>query len=310
MKISRVGGLIAAASQKAARPTLQLGSITAVQRIVLTFQQAGVFPIAVVTGVEADEVKYRLSGRGVVFLHNTEFQDPELLDSIRLGLAFLQDKCERVAFAPVNVPLFAPSTLRALLKQGGDFVTPAVGGKGGHPIILSNRVIPDILSYIGSGGLRGAMAQMRCSRTRVDVADEGIRLTFHEQTQLEAHLLAHQSSFIQPNLHFTLEQEDTIFSVRAKLLLLLIGETHSVRTASDMMAMSISKAWDTLNKLEAALGYPLILRRQGGTKGSGSDLTPRGQAFLQAFQQYEERALAQSNLVYEELLLSPGYLKP
>ena len=74
--------------------------------------------------------------------------------------------------------------------------------------------------------------------------------------------------------------------------------------------MSISKAWDTLNKLEAALGYPLILRRQGGTKGSGSDLTPRGQAFLQAFQQYEERALAQSNLVYEELLLSPGYLKP
>lgn len=306
MKISRTGGLIAAASQKASRPTLQLGSITAVQRIVMTFQQVGIFPIAVVTGVEADEVKYRLSGRGVVFLHNSEFQDPELLDSIRLGLGFLQDKCERIAFTPVNVPLFSPSTLRALLSRNGDFVTPVVDGKGGHPIILSNHVIPDILSYGGSGGLRGAMSKIQCSRTRVDVADDGIRLTFHEQAQLEAHLRSHQSDFVQPNVQFTLEQEETIFNVRSKLLLLLIGETHSVRTASDMMAMSISKAWDTLNKLESALGYPLILRRQGGQKGSGSDLTPHGRAFLQAFQAYEERALSESRRAFDEIFSPSG----
>ena len=69
---------------------------------------------------------------------------------------------------------------------------------------------------------------------------------------------------------FTLEQEGTIFSVRAKLLLLLNEETHSVRTASDMMAMSISKARDTLNKLESALNHPLLLRRQGEQKGNAS----------------------------------------
>jgi molybdate transport repressor ModE-like protein len=310
MKISQTGGLIAAASQKAARPTLQLGSITAVQRIVLTFQQAGVFPIAVVTGVEADEVKYRLSGRGVVFLYNSEFEDPELLDSIRLGLGFLQDKCERIVFAPVNVPLFAPSTLRTLLQQKGDFVTPAVNGRGGHPIVLSNAVIPEILAYSGGGGLRGAMAQMHCRRTRIAVEDEGIRLTFHEQSRLDAHLQRHAADFVQPNVQFSLEHEDAVFNVRAKLLLLLIGETHSVRTASDMMAMSVSKAWDTLNRLEAALGYPLILRRQGGQKGSGSDLTQRGQAFLQAFQAYEERALSESRRAFDDVFLPSGLLKP
>ena len=310
MKISKTGGLIAAASQKAARPTLPLGSITAIQRIVMTFQQAGIFPIAVVTGVEADEVKYRLSGRGVVFLHNNAFQDPEMLDSIRLGLHFLQNKCERIAFTPVNVPLFTPSTMQTLLDQEGDFVTPSVDGKGGHPILLSNRVIPDILSYSGGDGLRGAMAQIQCNRTRVSVEDEGILLTVHEQAQLEAHLKRQQSAFVQPNAQFTLEQEDTIFSVRAKLLLLLIGETHSVRTASDMMAMSISKAWDTLNKLETALGYPLILRRQGGQKGSGSDLTQRGLSFLRAFQAYEERALAESRRAFASVFDSSGLLNP
>lgn len=310
MKISKTGGLIAAASQKAARPTLPLGSITAVERIVMTFQQAGIFPIVVVTGVEANEVKYRLSGRGVVFLHNSEFQDPELLDSIRLGLHFLKDKSDRILFAPVNVPLFTPSTIQTLLDQEGDFVTPAVGDKGGHPILLSNRVIPDILSFTGTGGLRGAMAQIQCDRTRVEVEDNGILLTVHDQAQLVAHLKRHQSAFVQPNVQFTLEQEDTLFNVRAKLLLLLIDETHSVRTASDMMAMSISKAWDTLNKLESALGYPLIFRRQGGTKGSGSDLTPRGRAFLQAYQAYEERALAESRCAFANVFDSSGLLNP
>ena len=146
MYISKFGGLIAAASQKAARPTLELGSITVVKRIVITFQQAGLFPIVVVTGVEANEVKYQLAGRGVVFLHNQEYQDPELLDSVKIGLEFLQNKCERVVFAPSNIPLFAPDTLASLLAQTDDLVTPVYEDRGGHPVVLANGVIPSILS--------------------------------------------------------------------------------------------------------------------------------------------------------------------
>ena len=90
----------------------------------------------------------------------------------------------------------------------------------------------------------------------------------------------------------------------------MIGVTHSVRTASDMMALSPSKAWNTINKLEAALGYPLIDRRQGGQQGSGSDLTPKGAAFLAAFQRYEEQVLAYSNRQFESILRCGGLLKP
>lgn len=310
MFISKVGGLIAAASQKATKPTLRLGSITVVKRIVLTMQQAGIFPIVVVTGVEADEVKYQLAGRGMVFLYNEEYEDPELLDSVRIGLKFLQDRCERVVFTPVNVPLFSQATIRALLASEGDIVTPSFRRQGGHPIVLSGAVIPFILSYAEGGGLRGAIAAMEERRRWVEVEDEGILLTIHQEAELKEYLARHVNDFLHLYLRASLEGEEELFSARAKLLLLLIGATHSVRTASDMMALSPSKAWNTINKLEAALGYPVIDRRQGGQQGGGSDLTPRGLAFLTAFQRYEERVLSYSNEQFESILRSGGFLRP
>ncbi len=302
MIIGRVGGLIAAASKKASRPTLQLGGISVVERIVLTFQQAGVFPIVVVTGVEADEVKYRLAGRGVVFLHNEEFEDPELIDSVKIGLSFLRGKCERIVFSPVNTPIFRPDTLHALLGTAGEIVTPAYMGRGGHPILFSDTVVPDFLTWRGETGLRGVLASMPQRRTSVAVSDEGILLTIHQQSRLQAYYEEHKAAFLHPRLRLSLEREEELFNARAKLLLLLIGETHSVRTASTMMALSQSKAWDMLNKLEAALGYELITRRKGGTQGSRSDLTQQGLAFLKAWQEYEERVIDCTNGGFYQML--------
>ena len=310
MQIGKTGGLIAAASKKATRPNLKLGSITIVQQIVLTFQQAGVFPIAVVTGVEADEVKYALAGRGVVFLYNEEYQDPELFASVRIGLDFLKDTCERIVFAPANVPLFSPATLQTLLAAEGDVVTPSLRHKGGHPIVLSNGVIPGLLSYQGGDGLRGALAGMKPQRRWVEVQDEGVLLNVHRQDALKAHLKQHKADFIHPYLRLGVEGEEELFSARAKLLLLLIGKTHSVRTAGEMMALSVSKAWNILNKLEKSLGYALITRRRGGSAGSGSELTPQGEAFLRAFQCYEEEVRAFSGGRFEEMMRGSGALRP
>lgn len=310
MFISKVGGLIAAASQRATKPNLRLGSISVVKRIVLTLQQAGVFPIVVVTGVEADDVKYQLAGRGMVFVYNEAYQDPELMDSARIGLPYLQNRCERVVFAPVNVPLFSPRTLQALLAAGGDIVTPSYQHKGGHPVVLSNAVIPSILAYTGANGLRGAIASMAQRRTWVEVQDAGIALTIHRETELKHHLASHQQAFLHPYLQISLEGEEALFETRAMLLLFLIGETHSVRAASEMMALSPSKAWSIINKAEAALGYAVITRHQGGQQGSGSELTAKGLAFLIAFQQYREQVLAYSNTQFESTLRTQGFLQP
>ncbi len=300
MPISKTGGLIAAASKRVSQPTLELGGITIVKRMVLTFQQMGLFPIVVVTGVEAAEVKYQLAGRGVVFLHNEHFEDPELFDSVKIGLSFLQGKCERVVFSPVNVPLFLPSTLRALLSAEQPVAAPAYKGKSGHPVMFSDEMIAGILCWRGGDGLRGALGSLS-GRGAVEVDDEGILLSIHQQARLRQHYEANKAAFLHPRVRLSLEREEELFNARAKLLLLLIGETQSVRAAGSMMALSPSKAWDMLNKLEAALGYPLITRHKGGALGSRSELTPAGLGFLKAWQRYEEQMAAGADQAFEQL---------
>jgi molybdate transport repressor ModE-like protein len=300
LAVSKIGGLIAAASKKVTQPTLQLGGITVVERIVLTFQQMGLFPIAVVTGVEADEVKYRLAGRGVVFLYNEEFEDPELFASVKIGLAFLQGKCERIAFSPVNIPLFLPSTLRALFATEQSIVTPNFQGRGGHPVVFSDSVIPDILAWRGEEGLRGAFDSLSHMRAQIDVEDEGILLSIRQQGRLQEYYEENKAAFLHPRLRVGLEREEELFNARTKLLLLLIGETHSVRTAGNMMALSPSKAWDMLNRLEEVLGYPFIIRHRGGAQGSQSKLTPEGLAFLKGWQQYEEKIFTDAGAAFEQ----------
>ncbi len=135
MKISKFGGLIAAASKKAALPMLKVGTIPVIKRIVISFQQAGIFPIVVITGVDEDEVKYQLSNYGVIFISSEQPEQPQLLDSVKVGLRYLSGKCERIAFAPVNVPMFTPDTLIKLKNTAGKIVTPSYRGCGGHPVI-------------------------------------------------------------------------------------------------------------------------------------------------------------------------------
>lgn len=88
MQISQVGGLIAAGSKSAALPMLQVGSISIIKRIVITFQQAGVFPIVVVTGADELDVRSQLSNQGVIFIPNEHPEKSELFDSVKIGLAY------------------------------------------------------------------------------------------------------------------------------------------------------------------------------------------------------------------------------
>ena len=118
MRFGSVGAVIAAASKKDAVPLLKIGSIPIVRRIVLTLQQAGVFPIVVVTGTEELEVIRQVAPLGVVFIKNKECEKPELFSSVKLGLSYLQGKCDRVVFTPVNAPMFfAQTSIRCLQAQ-------------------------------------------------------------------------------------------------------------------------------------------------------------------------------------------------
>ena len=253
MNFRKVGGIIAVANQEVAKPLLQVGAIPIIRRIVITYQQVGVFPIVVVVGGDDEELKRELSALGVIFLKYEQGGTPELMDSVRTGLQYLQGKCSRVVFAPVNVPMFTPDTLQTLLGTEGEIVVPSWQGRGGHPIVLSDGVIPQIISYSGENGLRGALETL--PRTWVDVDDKGILANAHDEEELNRHLGVHNFSILHPALHMQLEKEESFFSARLKLLLYLIGDTNNMRTACTRSGVSHSKAWDMINRLERCLWW-------------------------------------------------------
>ncbi len=288
MHISRVGGIIAAASLKTAVPMLQIGSISIVERIVITFQQAGIFPIVIITGADEENLRYQLASYGVIFIPNEQAEAPPLFDSVKIGLRYLQGKCDRVAFTPVNVPMFTPETLTRLRQTEGAAVTPSYDGHAGHPVILSNDIIPQILSYDGENGLRGAISALGDRRVFLSVHDKGILVNVHNEQDLRSQLAEHNHAILHPMVRLSIERENSFFDARLKLLLFLISDTQNVRRACASMGLSYGKAWSMINRLEVELGYRVVTRRQGGRHGGSTLLTEQGTAFLLTYQRYEE----------------------
>ncbi len=303
---SHVGGIIAAASKKDAVPLLQIGSIPIIKRIVITYQQAGVFPIVIITGANEDEIKYQLAPHGLIFIRHEHFEKPQLFESAKIGMDFLKDKCDKIVFTPVNAPMFTPSTLKNLINCNSNIVTPSYNGIGGHPIVMNNVIIDKIFSYDGNDGMRGAISSIESERQRVSVDDEGIILSVHGEEQLQARLAVHNRSILNSFVKIYIEKEKTFFDSRAKLLLYLIGITGSVRKACDLMALSYGKAWVIINELEEKLEYAMVERKQGGSKGGNTKLTQRGIAFINAYQEFEESVIKHAHSEFERLFEKQG----
>lgn len=286
------GGIIVAAGKRAKtdepHPLLKIGSITAVKRIVLTFQQVGISPIVVVTGYGAEEIEYHLADYGVIFLRNEQYEDSQMFDSAKIGLKFLQNQCDQVVLTPVSIPMFTPETILKLMESHKKVISPSYRGKSGHPLLISAELISKILECEGNGGIRDAISKIGLNREWMNVEDEGVLRDIDDIDRLDQLVQKHNQHILHPFVRISIEKEFLFFNSRTKLLLLLIHETNSVRGACKHIALSYSKAWNMLNQLEQELGYPVVERKHGGRNGGKTYLTKDGIEFLEKFQQLEE----------------------
>ncbi len=300
----QIGALIVAAGMSKRmgefKPMLSIGSISVAQRIVATLHRSGVNRIVMVTGYNAPMLEKHLSGCGIIFLRNEHYQTTQMFDSVKIGLTYLQDKCDKVLFTPVDVPLFTAKTVEAILASGSDLACPMCQGKQGHPILIANHLIPEILRDCGEQGLKGAMDRCSVPLHRIDVEDPG---TIHDADTPEdfsALVDYHNSQLVRPVVNVTLSREMPFFDSRSAMLLMLIDETKSVRAAGKRMQLSYSSCWNTIRTLESQLNFPLVQRSQGGAGGSASDLTELGRQLLQRYIGYETRVRALAGELYEE----------
>ncbi|MBQ6273496.1 MAG: NTP transferase domain-containing protein [Oscillospiraceae bacterium] len=280
------------------KPLLNIGSISIAQRVVATFQQAGVEKIVMITGYNATALEKHLAGNGVVFLRNENYRSTQMFDSVCIGLRYLRDKCERLLFTPVDIPLFTAGTVRALLDSGAALACPAVDGETGHPTLISASLFDAILADPGDRGLRGALERCGAEMLRLPVEDRGVLHDADTPEDYKALLRYHNEQLVRPVLSLALARETVFFDSRTAMLLQLIDETRSVRTACQRMQMSYSSGWNVIRRLESQLGRTLVQRSQGGAGGGKSSLTEDGQRLLSRYEAYAAALREEAQRLY------------
>jgi molybdate transport repressor ModE-like protein len=300
----KTGALIVAAGMSKRmgefKPMLPIGSISVAQRVIATLTQAGVSKIVMVTGYNATVLERHLSGNGIIFLRNENYETTQMFDSVKIGLSYLHGKCDRVLFTPVDVPLFTAKTAKTILDSGAPLAVPMCGGKQGHPILIANELIPEILADSGEMGLKGAMDRCSAGLRRIEVEDFG---TIHDADTPEdfsALVEYHNSQLVRPVVSVSLAKEKSFFDSKIAMLLTLVDETKSVRAAGQRMQLSYSSCWNIIRTLESQMNYPLIERSQGGAGGSTSVLTSQGRELLERYNAYEKLLKEQANALYDK----------
>ena len=282
------------------KPMLNIGSISIAQRIVATFHQAGVTKIVVVTGYNAQQLERHLNNLGLVFLRNENYANTQMFDSAKIGLAYLKDKCDRIFFTPVDIPLFTSLTVTQLMETEASLACPVCEGRTGHPLLIAASLVDTLLRDPGDGGLQGAISRCGSKMTRVEVSDPGILHDADTPADYAELLSYHNAHLMRPELSVSLAREKSFFDEKTAMLLELVDETNSVRLACQRMQISYSGGWNIIRALESQLHFPLLERTQGGANGGESRLTEKGRRLLDCYTRYVSHLRQQASELFAE----------
>lgn len=168
------------------KPMLPLGNTTVIRKIIATLQKAGVEKIVVVTGYQAEVLEAHIADLKVITVRNERYAQSQMFDSAKIGFSMLVGSCRKVLFMPCDIPLFNADTVRLLLQQKKELVCPCWQNKKGHPIMIAENLLEQILHHNGDYGLHGAFANCGKKMELLPVEDWGIIYDMDTQKEYEA----------------------------------------------------------------------------------------------------------------------------
>ena len=159
------------------KPLLRLGNVTVIQYIISMFQKAGLKDIRVVIGFKALELSDLLKESGIRLIINDRFEEG-MFSSVIAGVNTLEASRGAFFLMPVDIPLVRYQTVVELMRRfqesDKEILYPCFRGKRGHPPLISVRLLPDIKSYHGKGGLRAFLRQYEEMVDNIAVIDESV----------------------------------------------------------------------------------------------------------------------------------------
>ena len=162
------------------KPLLPLGDATIIRTLIARYRSCGIGQIILVTGHNADLLEEHVSDLDIHCCRNENYASSDMFESVKIGIRTYLDIGDtthgdnRVFLTPGDIPLIKPSTINALIEAEGDVCIPTMNGETGHPLRLSRRVLEQILSFDGPGGLQGALHSIGADAVLVPVDDPGI----------------------------------------------------------------------------------------------------------------------------------------
>lgn len=138
-----------------------------IDQVISAYVDAGVDPIIVVTGRDAETVTAQLAGYCLSFVHNPEFATGEILSSVKAGLRSLPTILDAAFIQPGDMPCITSAVIRQLAAahEPGFNVAPVYKGQRGHPVLLDRaywRAMLDLPAHARPRDvLQGARERLR-----------------------------------------------------------------------------------------------------------------------------------------------------
>ena len=168
------------------KPLLPFRGKTLIENTIDSILSSGAHQVVVVTGHRAEELETILGekyeGR-VILTRNHEFATTDMLRSIQLGCEAMP-RCDAFFLLPGDMPVVEEGTFRKVLAQRDGTVGvifPTLDGFRKHPPLVDYRLIPQILSFHGEGGLRQFWHEQEALITTVAVDDAGVWMDLDTQ---------------------------------------------------------------------------------------------------------------------------------
>lgn len=160
------------------KPLLPLGERSYLEVVVDKLREGGADPVVAVLGCRAARVRQAVTGLPARLVINDRWRRG-MLSSIQAGLRALEEaggeSIDSMLLAPVDIPAFAPASVRAVIeargRTGAPIVLPEHDGRHGHPALFGREVWGELMVPDLEGGARSVVDAHR-SRLRTVAVDD------------------------------------------------------------------------------------------------------------------------------------------
>jgi molybdenum cofactor cytidylyltransferase len=156
-----IAGILLAAggSSRLGQPKqlVRLDGITLIRRTVLTGLEAGLSPLLVVVGSDAEVVIEEIKELPVILVRNQAWQDGQST-SIKAGVGQLPARTGGVVFLLSDQPYLSSEVIRALMDEaratGAPVIAPLIEDQRGNPVYFDRDTLTDLSHLSGEQGGR------------------------------------------------------------------------------------------------------------------------------------------------------------